>query len=132
MDKNQVVNQIIAAMDASIGAFEAKAQLSRLLRAAPRIRGLSDANVAGFVNEGRQSGIVINASKALAWLFERLHAVDSERANRLLAACGDVPWWIPGLWHLEVANALLVAERRQVLPRSEVVLRRHRSDHAYR
>ena len=75
-------------MDASIGAFEAKAQLSRLLRvgeqgerftitvrgrpvadlvphraaatpavaalqAAPRIRGVSDAEVASFVSEGR-------------------------------------------------------------------------------
>ncbi|NDC35706.1 MAG: type II toxin-antitoxin system prevent-host-death family antitoxin [Synechococcaceae bacterium WB9_2_112] len=79
-------------MDASIGAFEAKAQLSRLLRAveqgqrftisvrgkpvadliphrgdatdaaaaalaalqaAPRIQGVSDAEVAGFVSEGR-------------------------------------------------------------------------------
>ena len=79
-------------MDASIGAFEAKAQLSRLLRAveqgqrftisvrgkpvadliphrpdateavaaavaalqaAPRIHGVSDADVAGFVSEGR-------------------------------------------------------------------------------
>jgi prevent-host-death family protein len=79
-------------MDVSIGAFEAKAQLSRLLRAVeqgqrftisvrgkpvadliphradatdagaaaiaalqatPRIRGVSDAEVAGFVSEGR-------------------------------------------------------------------------------
>lgn len=56
---------------------------------------------------------------ALAWLFERQQSFDIEWANRLLAACGEVPWWIPGLWHLEVANALLVAERRSVLPRSE-------------
>lgn len=60
--------------------------------------------------------IVIDASMALAWLFERQQPSDRDRANRLLAACGDVPWWIPGLWHLEVANALLVAERRSVLP----------------
>ena len=65
------------------------------------------------------SGIVIDASMALAWLFERQQPVDIERANRLLAASGEQPWWIPGLWHLEVANALLVAERRQVLPQSE-------------
>lgn len=60
--------------------------------------------------------IVIDASMALAWVFERQQPSDSDRANRLLAACGEVPWWIPGLWHLEVANALLVAERRSVLP----------------
>jgi hypothetical protein len=64
-------------MDASFGAFEAKAQLSRLLRAVadlvphrvesaqgvaaavaalkafPRIRGVADAEVADFVREGR-------------------------------------------------------------------------------
>jgi predicted nucleic acid-binding protein len=65
------------------------------------------------------SGIVIDASMALAWLFERQQPVDNERANHLLAACGEVPWWIPGLWHLEVANALLVAERRSLLPQAE-------------
>ena len=63
--------------------------------------------------------IVIDASMALAWLFQRQQHSDSERASRLLAACGEVPWWIPGLWHLEVSNALLVAERRSALPRVE-------------
>ena len=52
---------------------------------------------------------------ALAWLFEREQPSDRERANRLLATCGEVSWWIPGLWHQEVSNALLVAERRSVL-----------------
>ena len=56
---------------------------------------------------------------ALAWLFEREQPSDRERANRLLAACGEAPWWIPGLWHLEVSNALLVAERRSVLPQAD-------------
>ena len=65
---------------------------------------------------GSAPGIVIGASMTLAWVFERQQPCDSERANRLLAACGEVPWWILGLWHLEVANALLVAERRSVLP----------------
>lgn len=65
------------------------------------------------------SAIVIDASMALAWVFERQHPSDVDRANRLLGACGDVAWWVPGLWHLEVANALLVAERRGVLPQAE-------------
>jgi len=56
---------------------------------------------------------------ALAWLFEREQPSDRERANRLLAACGEAPWWIPGLWHLEVSNALLVAERRSLLPQAD-------------
>ena len=63
--------------------------------------------------------IVIDASMALAWLFERQHPSDGERAEQLLATCGKVPWWIPGLWHLEVSNALLVAERRSVLPQAD-------------
>lgn len=65
------------------------------------------------------SAIVIDAPMALAWVFERQHPSDGDRANRLLTACGDVAWWVPGLWHLEVANALLVAERRGVLPQAE-------------
>ena len=63
--------------------------------------------------------VVIDASMALAWLFEREQPSDRELANRLLAACGEAPWWIPGLWHLEVSNALLVAERRSVLPQAD-------------
>ena len=63
--------------------------------------------------------IVIDASMALAWVFERQQPADINRANRLLASCGEVPWWIPGLWHLEVINALLVAERRSVLPQAD-------------
>ena len=59
--------------------------------------------------------LVIDASMALAWMFERQQASDAERASRLLAACGEKAWWVPGLWHLEVANALVVAERRGVI-----------------
>lgn len=59
--------------------------------------------------------LVIDASMALAWMFEREQPADAERASRLLAACGEQTWWVPGLWHLEVANALVVAERRGVI-----------------
>ena len=59
--------------------------------------------------------IVIDASMALAWVFERQQASDVARADQLLNSCGSRPWWVPALWHLEVANALLVAERRGVI-----------------
>ncbi len=59
--------------------------------------------------------LVIDASMALAWVFERQQPCDGEQASRVLAACGEQAWWVPGLWHLEVANALLVAERRGVI-----------------
>ena len=52
---------------------------------------------------------------SLAWVFERQQPSDRERADLLLASCGAEPWWVPGLWHLEVANALVVAERRAVI-----------------
>ena len=52
---------------------------------------------------------------ALAWVFERKQAKDAARASQLLATCGEEPWWVPGLWQLEVANALLVAERRGLI-----------------
>lgn len=65
------------------------------------------------------STLVIDASMALAWVFERQQPSDAERASRLLDASGDVTWWVPGLWHLEVTNALLVAERRSVLPQAD-------------
>jgi predicted nucleic acid-binding protein len=59
--------------------------------------------------------LVIDASMALAWVFERQQPEDAQRASRLLSGCGSEPWWVPALWHLEVANALLVAERRGVI-----------------
>jgi hypothetical protein len=54
--------------------------------------------------------VVIDASMALAWLFERQQPQDIEQANRLLGACVESQWWVPSLWHLVVANAILVAE----------------------
>jgi len=62
--------------------------------------------------------LVMDASIALAWVFERQQPADGLRATLLLSTCGNQPWWVPGLWHLEVANALLVAERRGVITSS--------------
>ena len=73
--------------------------------------------------------LVIDASMALAWVFERQQPETAALAQRLLKACGEEPWWVPGLWHLEVANALLVVERRGVMApaASELFLERLRS-----
>jgi predicted nucleic acid-binding protein len=62
--------------------------------------------------------LVIDASMALAWAFERQQPEDGQRASRLLSDCGRESWWVPALWHLEVANALLVAERRGLIASS--------------
>jgi hypothetical protein len=71
---------------------------------------LSGAALSGTALSRSPQIVVIDASMALAWLFERQQPQDIEQANRLLGACGESPWWVPSLWHLEVANALLVAE----------------------
>ena len=58
------------------------------------------------------NGIVLDCSAALA-LF-----LDDEQpplAIALLDVLADVEIWIPSLWHCELANALLVAQRRRRL-----------------
>lgn len=80
---------------------------------------LSGAALSGTALSRSPQIVVIDASMALAWLFERQQPQDIEQANRLLGTCGESPWWVPSIWHLEVANALLVAERRSVLPQAE-------------
>ena len=52
---------------------------------------------------------VLDASLALAWHFED---EASEYADRVLNRLGEDPAVVPSLWALEIANALVVAERR--------------------
>ncbi len=55
------------------------------------------------------SGLVVDASVALSWLFDDEDEPRAAQALELLAEDGAV---VPHLWHLETRNALLVAERR--------------------
>jgi predicted nucleic acid-binding protein len=55
---------------------------------------------------------VLDASVALAWCFGD---EESDRGVRILEALRSSDAIVPQLWTLEVANALLVAERRQRL-----------------
>lgn len=59
--------------------------------------------------------VVIDASMALAWVIERAEVEEAAQAEALLRCCGEELWWVPPLWHLEVINALVVAERRKVI-----------------
>lgn len=52
---------------------------------------------------------VLDASCALAWCFEDEQSPVSERALDLL---GSEPALVPSLWPHEIANVLVVAERR--------------------
>jgi predicted nucleic acid-binding protein len=64
--------------------------------------------------------IVVDASMALAWLFERQKADEIECADRALQTLVDADASVPSLWHTEIANALLVGERRKVVTESQV------------
>jgi predicted nucleic acid-binding protein len=65
--------------------------------------------------------MVLDASMALAWIFERPTPVEMERAERALGEAGHAEIIVPLLWHTEVANALLVGERRKVLAEAQVI-----------
>jgi predicted nucleic acid-binding protein len=70
--------------------------------------------------------LVLDASFCLAWIFARERADQAELADQVLQRRGQEIWIVPSLWPLEVANALLVAERRRVIQPmvSEAFLRR--------
>ncbi len=55
------------------------------------------------------SGLVVDASMALAWLFDDEDQPGIGAALERLKEDGAV---VPQLWHLEIRNALLSAERR--------------------
>jgi len=59
--------------------------------------------------------IVLDASVALAWIFERSAPGERELADRLLEPALGWQFQVPPLWHLEVANGLLVGLRRALL-----------------
>lgn len=65
--------------------------------------------------------LVLDASMALAWLFERENAEEIDCADRALALVADAEALVPPLWHTEVANALLIGERRRVVNEAQVI-----------
>jgi predicted nucleic acid-binding protein len=58
--------------------------------------------------------LVLNASMALAWIFERKKKAEIDRADRVLLELKNIDAAVPSLWHIEIVNALLVGERRHV------------------
>jgi len=65
--------------------------------------------------------LVLDASMALAWLFEREQAKEAECASRALSAISETETLVPLLWHTEIANALLAGERRKVVSEAQVI-----------
>ncbi len=58
------------------------------------------------------AALVLDASVTLAWAFRD---EDSPYALGVLRALHQMRAWVPPIWPLEIANALLVAQRRQRL-----------------
>lgn len=63
------------------------------------------------------SGIVIDASVALAWCFPD---EESDYADSVLLALENETAIVPAIWAVELANALLVGERRKRIHQPEV------------
>jgi len=62
-------------------------------------------------------GVTIDASVALAWCYPD---EQSRYSYAVLESLGTSPALVPSLWPLEIANGLLVGERRLRLARSDV------------
>lgn len=64
-------------------------------------------------------GLVLDASVALSWIFERASATERARSLSVLDRLEDTSAQVPAIWPLEVFNALLVGERRQLNSQAE-------------
>ncbi len=65
--------------------------------------------------------VVIDASMALAWLFERSKSEEGACAQRMLSSMAIAKSVVPPLWHTEIANALLMGERRNVVSEAQAI-----------
>ena len=66
------------------------------------------------------SALVIDSSAALSWCFEDEASPDSDLLFERVRDQGAV---VPGLWHLEVANVLLQAEKRGRITTGDIAMR---------
>jgi predicted nucleic acid-binding protein len=64
----------------------------------------------------RANGIVVDASVALAWCFPD---EASDYANSVLLALEDQTVLVPAIWAVEIANALVIGERRKRIRQPE-------------
>jgi predicted nucleic acid-binding protein len=63
---------------------------------------------------------VVDSSIALTWCFEDEASLETDRLFERIRDDGAI---VPGLWHLELSNVLLQAERRGRISRADIVLR---------
>ena len=65
--------------------------------------------------------LVLDASMALGWIFERPTKNEVLCADNVLQALPDIETYVPSLWHTEITNALLVGERRKIISEAQVI-----------
>lgn len=63
---------------------------------------------------------VLDNSVTMRWLLASMDAKDQAYAECVLRSLSDADAVVPGLWHLEVVNVLMVAERKDHIVVSEV------------
>jgi predicted nucleic acid-binding protein len=56
--------------------------------------------------------LILDASATLAWLVRRVDPIEAQMAEDLLSQIESKNAMVPSLWFPEVANGVLVAERR--------------------
>jgi predicted nucleic acid-binding protein len=66
------------------------------------------------------TGLVLDCSIAVSWFFED---EASEACDALLERVRDEGAVVPSLWHLELANVMIQAERRGRIPSADVSTR---------
>lgn len=66
------------------------------------------------------SGFVLDASITLVWLFDDESHAQTEITLIALERSGAI---VPQLWHYEIRNSLLVAERRKRITHEEILER---------
>ena len=66
------------------------------------------------------SGVVVDSSIALTWCFEDEGSAETDAMFERVRDDGAI---VPGLWHLELSNVLLQAERRGRITASDVATR---------
>jgi predicted nucleic acid-binding protein len=65
-----------------------------------------------------KEGLIIDSSIAIAWCFPD---ENDDYSQSVLDAIATEPAFVPDLWHLEVANTLVVGERRKRSTQVETV-----------
>lgn len=65
--------------------------------------------------------LIIDASMALAWIYSREKPDEAACADKALQATTEMAIVVPSLWHTEIANALLVGERRKVVTEAQSI-----------